>query len=431
MTTGDPSTRRDDTDGAGRLGIDDAGRLSTEEIRRRLIARHEAHRQAEAEASMRRRLMRWQEDRKKPVPRLFVPQQRAGRFAVFRRRPVLSYLGAACASAVLVAGLTVFVSTGSRDQATLVASRAAPSPTGPAKAVAAGPARGAEAAAPAVSRPTPAPAETAGIPGDGRAPSAAGSAEPGTVGSGMGARLRSAANTLPQVAAQPKIDPVAAALALRLPVNPETTGSLKAAPAPPVDPAPLAASPAPAATLSLPAADGGGGITVPAAVLARPALPPVAAAPAEAPVGSLAASTVPAIQPPLAAAQVVVPGVPAAVLSPAAAPDIIEVSPPRSASVSGNAAAPAQAEAAQAPSASAQATPDAPTAVAAAAPARTGVITATVHMRKGPDNSSDVVAILPKGGTVAVISCTDWCEVESDGKRGFVFNKFVDERAKS
>jgi Bacterial SH3 domain len=52
-------------------------------------------------------------------------------------------------------------------------------------------------------------------------------------------------------------------------------------------------------------------------------------------------------------------------------------------------------------------------------------INISVNMRAKPDNDAAVVSILAEGTDVRVLSCDFWCEVEADGKRGYVFRKFV------
>lgn len=77
----------------------------------------------------------------------------------------------------------------------------------------------------------------------------------------------------------------------------------------------------------------------------------------------------------------------------------------------------------------AAATPAARTPAAAvsnAAPSGTATIKSGVTMRSGPDNKAGAVTTLKTGQKVDLVSCKMWCEVVADGKRGFVFNKFVD-----
>lgn len=65
-------------------------------------------------------------------------------------------------------------------------------------------------------------------------------------------------------------------------------------------------------------------------------------------------------------------------------------------------------------------------AVSNAAPSGTATIKSGVTMRSGPDNKAGAVATLKTGQKVDLVSCKMWCEVVADGKRGFVFKKFVE-----
>lgn len=57
--------------------------------------------------------------------------------------------------------------------------------------------------------------------------------------------------------------------------------------------------------------------------------------------------------------------------------------------------------------------------------AGTAKVNTAVNMRSGPDNGASVVAVLGVGTTVQIARCDFWCEVVADGKRGYVFRKFV------
>lgn len=54
-------------------------------------------------------------------------------------------------------------------------------------------------------------------------------------------------------------------------------------------------------------------------------------------------------------------------------------------------------------------------------------ITSGVRLRGNPDNGAPTVAMLKAGDHVQVVQCKGWCEVVADGKRGFVFKKFLAE----
>ena len=57
----------------------------------------------------------------------------------------------------------------------------------------------------------------------------------------------------------------------------------------------------------------------------------------------------------------------------------------------------------------------------------TASITANVNLRAKPDNDATILAVLPKGRTVTVEKCDQWCQVSADGKSGYVFKSFVDQ----
>ena len=65
-------------------------------------------------------------------------------------------------------------------------------------------------------------------------------------------------------------------------------------------------------------------------------------------------------------------------------------------------------------------------ALAAGSPAPgMATITSGVRMRGNPDNGAPTVAMLKAGAQVEVVQCKGWCEVVADGKRGFVFKRFL------
>jgi len=55
----------------------------------------------------------------------------------------------------------------------------------------------------------------------------------------------------------------------------------------------------------------------------------------------------------------------------------------------------------------------------------TARVNADVNMHSGPDNGAPVVAVVPTGTLVRIARCDYWCEVTVDGKRGFIYRKFV------
>lgn len=54
-----------------------------------------------------------------------------------------------------------------------------------------------------------------------------------------------------------------------------------------------------------------------------------------------------------------------------------------------------------------------------------GTVKTAVNMRAGPDNEAAVVAVIAAGSSVYVTSCKFWCEVVFDGKRGWVYNEYI------
>lgn len=54
-----------------------------------------------------------------------------------------------------------------------------------------------------------------------------------------------------------------------------------------------------------------------------------------------------------------------------------------------------------------------------------GVINTGANIRAAARNGSRVLGAIPAGTTVRVMSCDIWCEVEHDGRRGYVIAKFI------
>lgn len=54
-----------------------------------------------------------------------------------------------------------------------------------------------------------------------------------------------------------------------------------------------------------------------------------------------------------------------------------------------------------------------------------GKIVRAVNMRSRPANGSQTVTVIPGGSSVGVISCRHWCQVEYDGRRGYVYKTFL------
>lgn len=53
------------------------------------------------------------------------------------------------------------------------------------------------------------------------------------------------------------------------------------------------------------------------------------------------------------------------------------------------------------------------------------VVSDHVNMRAAPENGSAVVAVVPIGQQVTVLSCDQWCNVSYDGREGWVYRRFV------
>jgi hypothetical protein len=59
------------------------------------------------------------------------------------------------------------------------------------------------------------------------------------------------------------------------------------------------------------------------------------------------------------------------------------------------------------------------------APIRTAQTISDVNMRAGPSNGQVVLATIPRGRPVDVISCRQWCEVIFAGRRGWIYKGFI------
>ena len=56
---------------------------------------------------------------------------------------------------------------------------------------------------------------------------------------------------------------------------------------------------------------------------------------------------------------------------------------------------------------------------------RTVQITKGANMRSRPKSGSSVLAVVPKGAAVQLVSCSAWCEIIYDGRRGYVYKNFI------
>ncbi len=69
---------------------------------------------------------------------------------------------------------------------------------------------------------------------------------------------------------------------------------------------------------------------------------------------------------------------------------------------------------------------EAPASTASEASSAEGRATASVNLRAEPTNDGKIVAVLSKGEAVTVVSCKGWCEVETaGGAKGYVYEKFI------
>lgn len=61
-----------------------------------------------------------------------------------------------------------------------------------------------------------------------------------------------------------------------------------------------------------------------------------------------------------------------------------------------------------------------------------GTVTAYVNMRSAPENDAEILRVLPERASVAIVDdCPNWCEVEHEGVRGFVYGSFLDRESAS
>jgi SH3-like domain-containing protein len=54
-------------------------------------------------------------------------------------------------------------------------------------------------------------------------------------------------------------------------------------------------------------------------------------------------------------------------------------------------------------------------------------VTKYVNLRSGPNDESKVVAVVPAKASVSVLDCKAWCEVVFDGKKGWIYKRFIRE----
>src|SRR5438067_1115953 len=63
---------------------------------------------------------------------------------------------------------------------------------------------------------------------------------------------------------------------------------------------------------------------------------------------------------------------------------------------------------------------------AASATAEPAYVTSTVNLRAAAGTTNEIVAKIPGGSLVDAANCTEWCEVEWQGKKGFAIAASLD-----
>src|SRR5438094_374982 len=63
---------------------------------------------------------------------------------------------------------------------------------------------------------------------------------------------------------------------------------------------------------------------------------------------------------------------------------------------------------------------------AASASAEPATVASTVNLRAAAGTNNEIIAKIPGGSLVDAANCTDWCEVEWQGKKGFVIANALD-----
>ena len=65
-------------------------------------------------------------------------------------------------------------------------------------------------------------------------------------------------------------------------------------------------------------------------------------------------------------------------------------------------------------------------ATAASAGAEPAYVTSTVNLRSGAGTNTEIVGKIPGGTRIDASNCSDWCEVEWQGKKGFAIATALD-----
>lgn len=424
METGDRPSREGDGV-ADEGGYREGGRPSEEAIRARLIDRRKAFDEAEAGRRLADRFRQKMRNGRSSAPlrrRALVPARGALRaLEALQNRPILAFAAAASLSAVILVPLALSsyaplpgelplpAATGAGRTAVTVQGETTPPPVNAslrAEAAATAQQRSSPIAPPApdgsmfetlerreaaVAEPSANPAAAAkGASAQASGADAAPSSDPGlldtatlrTVTPALPGQVTAGAGGSAEQAGMRSIDPVAAALALRLPderpdarpdastvapttLDPVSTGSISAA-----------------ATGTAEAAEADAtGVAMPDMETAGPAKSFITVSP------SILIAT-----------------------SDEGGPEA--VAPPAAGAVDD--------------AAESAASTDGPTTAGAPASRTDGRATASVNLRAEPTNDGRIVAILAKGDAVTVVSCQGWCEVETaSGQKGYVYEKFI------
>ena len=67
---------------------------------------------------------------------------------------------------------------------------------------------------------------------------------------------------------------------------------------------------------------------------------------------------------------------------------------------------------------------------AGSAAAETAYVSSNVNLRGGAGTSNPIVAKIPAGSQVEATNCSEWCEVEWQGKKGFAIASALDRSGK-
>ena len=60
-----------------------------------------------------------------------------------------------------------------------------------------------------------------------------------------------------------------------------------------------------------------------------------------------------------------------------------------------------------------------------ASAASTGRILSAVTMRAGPKKNAAAIVTVPAKASVQVVSCSKWCQIVYNGKRGWIYKSYI------